>query len=149
MTKEIKPIPGLKGYWADTEGNIWSSRKNIGGIWKVTDTPHRKLSQQIIIDRDHPMGRPCVYINNADGRKKLTVSRLIAMAFLPNLHNYPNVCHRNDLPTDNRLENLYWGDNKVNCQDRKRNARKDNLLQELEKRIKYLEGLLDANCISY
>jgi len=31
-------------------------------------------------------------------------------------------CHRNDDPSDNRLENLYWGTPTTNCEDRDRNG---------------------------
>lgn len=31
-----------------------------------------------------------------------------------------HVCHRNDIATDNRLVNLYWGNNDSNVEDRKR-----------------------------
>ncbi len=35
----------------------------------------------------------------------------------------PLACHKNDIPTDNTVENLYWGDRKDNLLDAHRNLR--------------------------
>lgn len=45
---------------------------------------------------------------NGEG-KKFGLHRLLAMAFIPNPNNLPEVCHKNDIRTDNRLSNLIWG----------------------------------------
>lgn len=56
-------------------------------------------------------------------QRSYAVHRLIAMAFLPNLDNLPQVDHINRDKTDNRLENLRWVDNKQNQLNTERHER--------------------------
>ena len=49
-----------------------------------------------------------VTLHDADGRHKCSIHRLIALQFIPNPDNLPEVDHDNHIRTDNRIENLYW-----------------------------------------
>lgn len=53
-----------------------------------------------------------VYVNlrNEEGLKRVSVHRLVAMAFIPNHENKPHIDHINTIKTDNRVENLRWVD---------------------------------------
>lgn len=84
------------GYFVDTEGNLFSNRRN-GQLKKLnppTDT-HGYVKT--------------VIINKKTGKRdKVSVHRLVAEAYLPNPMNKRTVNHKNGIKTDNRLENLEW-----------------------------------------
>lgn len=52
-------------------------------------------------------------------RKNYWIHRLVSETFLPNPENKPTVDHINRDPTDNRLCNLRWADQKEQCRNTK------------------------------
>ena len=46
--------------------------------------------------------------------------RLIALQFIPNPDNLPQIDHINGIPDDNRIENLRWSNNSTNNRNRNR-----------------------------
>jgi len=108
---EIKEIPGYEGYYADTNGEIWSVWRTgcKGGAGEVR---HKmKLTNK---------GGGYLIVNLSGGKGNLLrrVNRLIAETFIVNTCGNPFVCHRDGNPENNSVGNLYWGTQKQNMADK-------------------------------
>lgn len=135
--KKYDNIPGWPGYYISKRGILYTS-KYIKGKW------HRM--------RGHitARGRYSVTLKNKGKKKRTGVSRLVALAWIPNPNNYPIVMHLDNDPLNNHYKNLKWGTSKMN-NDQARNEgrnfctvkgdqninRKILVKQESEIRIKY------------
>lgn len=109
--KEIwKDIEGYAGCYQIFNFNLIKSLSRKG-------RPTEKILKQIKDGKYY-----VVSLSKNNIVKKYTVHRLLAIAFIPNPENYPQVLHRNDIGTDNRLENLYWGNIDQNGADASRNC---------------------------
>ncbi len=91
------PIPDYEGYWAREDGKIASSNNRESRIIKI-------LSPLVINSGYETVNiRP---INKGTVRR--TVHRLIALTFLPNPDNLPEINHRDGDKLNNCIENLEW-----------------------------------------
>ena len=73
------------------------------------DFPERILKQGKIVHKDRPnYKRMSVSLSKNGKLHNKAVARLVAIHFVPNPDNKPEVHHLNDDPTDNRAINLQW-----------------------------------------
>lgn len=96
--------------WRDIEG--FGNRFQISNLGRVRSNAWGKnsiLKQSITTN-----GYLRIHVNYKHHHKYLLVHRLVAEAFIPNPGNLPQVNHKNEDKTDNRVENLEWCDAKYN-----------------------------------
>ena len=84
-----KPILGLDGYFAGSDGKIYSQKSK--GFLALK--PYTNKSGYYIISIK---------------RHTFILHRLVAQTFIPNPDNLPEVNHKNGVKTDNNIKNLEW-----------------------------------------
>lgn len=127
-----KNIPGYEGYYVVSNyGRVKRLERNdilhnYGGLKKVPE----KLLKPYSDNRRYNGVRITLC---KDGKtSRFILPRLVALCFLENQENKPLVCHKDDDPTNNKVENLFWGTHKENTND----ALKKGRLKSNFKKIK-------------
>ena len=99
-----KEIENFENYQITDDGRVFS-----------------KISNKWLRPVDNGNGYLFVGLCKNGEKKHCTVHRLVANAFLPNPENLPEVNHKNEVKTDNRVENLEWCDAAYNNNYRNEN----------------------------
>lgn len=131
MEEIWKDIPGYEG---------WYQVSNLGRIKRLKKI-HCSFGQRHIVEREKILNTSrtkkgylnVVLTNDGKNKKTFRVHRLVAMAFIPNIYNKPEVDHINRIRNDNRVSNLRWATGKEN----RMNTSKCTLL-EYKGEIKHL-----------
>jgi hypothetical protein len=118
QNKSLKDnIPGYPGYHISKRGKIYS-RWDINGKGILSrryhlKQPHLNKNGRYIIGLSQP----------GIGTTKWLVHRLVALVYLPNPKGLPYVCHKDNVPTNNSVNNLYWGTQKDNMSQASKEGR--------------------------
>ena len=114
VTEEWKDISGYEGlYMVSNFGRVKSLYREVDRKG-LNILPVKEKILSFHFDKD---GYHKVALNNK-GKKKFSVHRLVATAFINNDNNYPLVLHKiEQKPSYNYVGNLFWGTPLMNMQD--------------------------------
>jgi hypothetical protein len=102
---EVRPVPGFEGlYSVSADGRIWSHAKTMGlsrhgGRWLIAGTNKGYLVVALFKDQKQTM---------------MSVHRAVAMAWVPNPRNKPDVNHLDGNKGNANAQNLEWCDRSEN-----------------------------------
>ena len=109
---ERRPIKGFSKYEIDGYGNVYSLERI---------TPHRDngkvlRKERVLKQHINPRGYYDVWLVDDDLKgHSMKVHRLVAEAFIPNPDNLPTVNHKDEVKTNNRVDNLEWASYQYNA----------------------------------
>lgn len=106
-----KNIDGYPNYQVSNMGRVKSLNYNHTG------------KEKILKGLKNTNGYIYVALYKEGKVKGYSIHRLVATAFIPNPNNLPQVNHRNEIKTDNRVENLEYCNSKYNTNFGTRNER--------------------------
>lgn len=134
-TIPINPAPSEVDGWKNIKGFVGLYQIHNSGIVRSLDRKvwnrngYKLESGKILKPNILAKGYFQVYLTNAGITKCLQVHRLVAEAFIPNPQNLPQVNHKDENKSNNRVDNLEWCTQEYNtnygtCTQRISNAHK-------------------------
>lgn len=106
---------------------IWKDIEGYENLYQVSDMGRVKSlkfgKERILKSIKTKNGYLQVDLSKKGKTKKYLIHRLVAQAFLPNPNNLPQVNHRSEDKTDNRVENIEYCNSRYNSNYGSRNER--------------------------
>ena len=106
-------IPGLPCYFVSKQGQVFRKDEYIDGrsgkVFQKRKGDWKELKISIHTNRKGKYPCPKVHVCVKNINRSLKVSRLVALAYIPNPENKPCVCHKDNNSLNNNVDNLYWG----------------------------------------
>ena len=114
-----KPVVGFEGLYEIS---------SVGNVKALKRTVQRKRSgimtyPERILKPHYNSGYLSISLHKDGVINTYKVHRLVALAFVPNPNNYPQVNHNDDVKTNNDFMNLSWGTQQQNIKQAMDNGR--------------------------
>lgn len=112
MEEIWKDIPEFEGYYQISNlGRVRSMDRKIYNSW---NDMFQNYTGKIMHPSRRKKGYLGICLTKNNKQKSFLIHRLVAEAFIPNPNNYPQINHKDEIKTNNCVENLEWCDCKYN-----------------------------------
>ena len=134
MTEIWKPILKIKrnnkivqfeGYEVSNLGRVRSYKYKYGQVKPGGKRPFLAEPYEIFGRKEKNKGYMLLCLSDVNKKRhNIRIHTVVVQTFVGFPEDGMIVCHKNDVKTDNRLENLYYGTAKDNAEDLKINSQK-------------------------
>ena len=105
-----KPIPNYEEYEVSTFGRI----KRLAYDKPVCGGGFQHWNERILSPQPRKNGYQAIILSKKGIVKSFLIHRLVALTFIPNPNNLPQVNHKDENPSNNHVDNLEWCNQKYN-----------------------------------
>ena len=128
---------------------IWCDIEGYEGLYQISNKGRVKSlykgSERILKPRDNGRGYLRVQLTKENTSKHIRVHRLVAIAFVSNPHNLPEVNHKDENKKNNCVENLEWCDRRYNVNYGTRNERLSRKILQYSKSGEFIREWTGAH----
>ena len=116
LNEEWRPVKGFEGYYEVSNQGRVRSLDNYRRVCDVNGVEHMRFVKGVVRKLQLlPNGYVSVSLKSMGKHRRFNVHRLIAETFIPNPHNLPEVNHKDEDKSNNRVDNLEWCDRLYNA----------------------------------